>query len=103
MRCNLALPLLVCLTACAAQTPEQQARVRQILTVACNVDGAVVPVAQPVVATLGNDGANVTKADLLVHPAVVEACKALNGSPAGVTPASAPVVTVGAEAPPPAN
>ena len=76
---------------------------RQVLTVACNVDGAVVPVAQPVVASLGNDGANVAKADLLVHPAVVAACKALDGSPAGVAPAGIPVATVGGEAPPPAN
>lgn len=103
MRCNLALPLLVCLSACAAQTPEQQAKVRQILSVACSVDGAVVPVAQPVVATLGNDGAKVARADLLVHPAVVEACKALNGSPAGVTPAGAAVADTGAESPPAAN
>jgi len=33
---------------CSDLAPEQQAAIRQVLTVACNVDGMVVPVAQPV-------------------------------------------------------
>ena len=80
------------LSACSSLTPNQQAKVTQALAVACNVDGAVVPVAQPVVATLGNGGAAAASLDsLLVHPAVVAACQQLGGKPAGVTPAAAPV------------
>jgi hypothetical protein len=37
--------MLACLSACGNVTPEQQATIRQVLTVACNVDGVVVPVA----------------------------------------------------------
>ena len=47
MRRNTALALLVCLSACSNMTPDQQAKIAQVLTVACNVDGVVVPVAQP--------------------------------------------------------
>ena len=55
MRHDRALLLLAALaTACSNMTPEQQAKVRQVLTVACKVDGVVVPVAQPIVATLGS-------------------------------------------------
>jgi hypothetical protein len=86
------LPLIASLSACGNIPPGQQAQVTQALAVACNVDGAVVPVAQPVVATLGPSGAAVAGVDsLLVHPAVVAACQRLGGRPAGVTPASAPV------------
>ena len=86
------LPLVASLSACGNLSPAQQAQVTQALAVACNVDGAVVPVAQPVVATLGPNGATVAGMDsLLVHPAVVAACQRLGGTPAGVTPASAPV------------
>jgi hypothetical protein len=91
MRSSLALPLLACLSACSDMTPEPQAKVRQVLTVACNVDGVVVPVAWPIVANLGSTGATAANADLLVHPAVVEACKALSGVPAKVIPAGPPV------------
>ncbi len=97
MRRNLALTLFVCLSACSNLTPEQHATIRQVLTVACNVDGVVVPVAQPVVATLGAAGATVTGVDLLVHPAVVAACKSISGVPVTVTPVSSPV-TVSADA-----
>jgi ABC-type Fe3+-hydroxamate transport system substrate-binding protein len=103
MRRNIALSLLVCLSACSNMTPEQQAQVRQVLMVACNVDGVVVPVAQPIVATLGPAGAAATNVDLLVHPAVVEACKAVSGVPASVTPVSPPVTVSPAEAGKPAN
>lgn len=91
MRRSTALALLVYLSACHSMTPEQQATIQQVLTVACNVDGVVVPVAQPIVATLGPVGATGANIDLLVHPAVVAACKALNGVPASVTSASSPV------------
>jgi hypothetical protein len=86
------LPLVAGLSTCGNLSSAQQAQVTQALAVACNVDGAVVPVAQPVVATLGPNGATVASMDsLLVHPAVVAACQRLGGTPAGVTPASAPV------------
>ena len=98
MRRNTALALLVCLSACSNMTPDQQAKIAQVLTVACNVDGVVVPVAQPIVATLGPAGAATTNMDLLVHPAVVAACKALNGVPASVTPTSPPVTVPAATA-----
>jgi hypothetical protein len=98
MRRNTALALLVCLSACSNVTPQQQATIRQVMTVACNVDGIVVPVAQPIVATLGPAGATTANLDLLVHPAVVAACKALNGVPASVTPTSPPVTVPAAPA-----
>jgi hypothetical protein len=91
MRRNLVLPVLACLSACSNMAPEQQAKISQALAVACNVDGVVVPVAQPIVGTFGTGGATAAGVDLLVHPAVVAACKALNGVPAGVTPATPPV------------
>jgi hypothetical protein len=91
MRFIMALPLLACLPACSNVTQEQQATIRQVLTVACNVDGVVVPVAQPIVATLGPVGATAAQVDLLVHPAVVEACKTISGVPVSVTPVGAPV------------
>jgi hypothetical protein len=95
------LPLIASLSACSNNAPDQQAKVTQALAVACNVDGAVVPVAQPVVATLGSGGAIVAGVDsLLVHPAVVAACQRLGGTPAGVTPASAPVAVPAAPAAP---
>jgi hypothetical protein len=86
------LPLVVGLCACSDLAPDQQAQVTQALAVACKVNGAVVPVAQPVVATLGAGGVSAASTDnLLVHPAVVAACQPLGGTPAGVTPASSPV------------
>jgi hypothetical protein len=96
MRRNTALALLVCLSACNNLTPQQQAMIKQVLTVACNVDGVVVPVAQPVVATLGPAGAATTDVDLLVHPAVVAACKAVSGVPVSVTQVTPPA-TVSAD------
>ncbi|MEJ0020750.1 MAG: hypothetical protein WDN25_30210 [Acetobacteraceae bacterium] len=92
--------LLACLAAsCSKMTPEQQARLDQAVTVACNVDGVVVPVAQPVVATMGTGGATAASIDaLLVHPAVVQACAALKGTPASVT-----VTAPAAPATPPAK
>jgi hypothetical protein len=97
MRQIFASALLVCLSACGTMTQEQQVTMKQLLTVACNVDGVLVPVAQPIVATLGSAGAAASTADLLMHPAVVAACKALSGTPASVT-ASSPAVVVSGDA-----
>ena len=95
MQRHFALPLLAWLAACANVTPSQHAQITQAITVACNVDGVLVPIAQPVVATLGPGGATLTNVDaLLVHPAVVAACTALKGTPASATPASPPVAAV---------
>lgn len=80
-----ALALFVCLSACSNMTPEQQARIKEVLKVACNVDGVVVPVAQQVVTTMGDKG----------HPEVVEACKAISGTPVSATPVSPPVTVSG--------
>ena len=89
MRRNIVLPLLVCIAACSNLATEQQVQIQQVLEVACNVDGVVVPIAQPVVATLGSGGATVTNVDaLLVHPAVVAACAAWGGVPATAAPAT---------------
>jgi hypothetical protein len=87
------LPLLACLSACGTTVPAaQQAQVQQALAVACTVDGVLVPIAQPIVATMGPGGAAAAGADvLLVHPAVVAACTAIHGVPASVTAVSAPV------------
>jgi hypothetical protein len=103
MRRNFALALLVGLSACGNLTPEQNARIREVLTVACNVDGVVVPVAQPIVATLGRPGATAANVDLLVHPAVVEACKHVSGVPVSVTEVSPPVIVPADTAVKPAN
>ena len=94
MRRYSALLLLACLGACSSFTPTQQTQLTEALSVACNVDGALVPVAQPVVATFGSGGASVANVDtLLVHPAVVAACAALKGTPVSATPAATPVAT----------
>jgi hypothetical protein len=85
MRCRIAFFLLASLSACNP-APQQQAKLIEILTVACNVDGVMVPVAQPIVAALGTAGATVTSVDLLIHPAVVATCQALKGVPVSATP-----------------
>jgi hypothetical protein len=87
---SIALPLLACLGACGNMTTSQQAQATQALAVACNVDGVLVPIAQPVIAALGPNGATAAGVDsLLVHPAVVAACAAIQGAPASVTPVGA--------------
>ena len=94
MRRFAALPLVACLGACSNLTPAQQARITEALAVACNVDGALVPVAQPVIASLGPNAEKAANVDaLLVHPAVVAACAALKGTPVSATPTAAPVTT----------
>jgi hypothetical protein len=100
MRRFTALPLLACLGACSNLTPAQQAQVTEAIAVACNVDGTLVPVAQPIVATSGPNAAKAADVDaLLVHPAVVAACAALKGTPVSATPVTVPI----AAAPPPSN
>ena len=91
MRRIFALSLLSSLAACGNLTPDQQARVTQELIVACAVDGMLVPLAGPVVASLSTSGATAVNADnLVVHPAVVAACNAIGGTPASAKPAVAP-------------
>jgi hypothetical protein len=86
MRRILPLPLFICVYACSNTTPSQQAQITQALSVICNVDGVLVPVAQPVVASVGPNGAAAVDVDsLLVHPAVVAACASLKGTPVSVT------------------
>lgn len=89
-----ALPVIACLATCSNVAPSQQTQIAQAVTVACNVDGALVPVAQPVVASLGPRGATVANLDtLLMHPTIVAACTALKGTPASATPASPPITS----------
>ena len=85
-----ALPCLISLlSACSNVSPAQQAQITQALAVACYVDGVTVPIAQPIIASLGPNGAAVANWDsLLLHPAVIQACAALNGTPASVAPAT---------------
>jgi hypothetical protein len=98
MRLNLAaichvsaLPLLACLSACGNLPADQQAKIQQALSVACTIDGVIVPIAQPIVADLGSSGAIAASVDgLLVHPAVVAACQQLGGAPASAVPVTAP-------------
>ncbi len=81
-----ALLLLAWLAACSDPAAQQQA-----LAIACNIDGVLVPIAQPIVADLGSGDATVAQEDaLLVHPAVMSACAALGGVPANVAPAAEP-------------
>jgi len=101
---SIALPLLACLGACANMTTSQQTQVNQALAVACDVDGVLVPIAQPVVAALGPSGTTAADVDsLLVHPAVVAACAAIQGTPASVTPVGAPTTTPASPAASPTN
>lgn len=89
--------IVLCMTtlaACSNLSPTQQTQIQQALTVACNVDGAIVPIAQPVVATIGAGGAAAASMDtLLVHPAVVAACAAVNGTPVTAVPVTTPATT----------
>jgi hypothetical protein len=85
------LAVLASLSACGSMPPDQQAGLQQALSVACTVDGVIVPFARPVVATLGTAGATAAGVDsLLVHPAVVAACQQLGGTPAIAAPVSPP-------------
>ena len=78
--------LLAGCTAAGALTP--QATVA--LQVACQVDGAVQPIAAGVVSGLSPAGATIASADsLMVHPAVVAACAKIGGTPVVGTPTGA--------------
>lgn len=73
------IALLAGLALVGCGTPAQ---VPQTLKVACAVDGAVVPLADPMVAVLVPAVAPDVAVDtLLVHPAVVALCASLGGSP----------------------
>jgi hypothetical protein len=86
---------IAALAACSNLSSDQQAQIQQALTVACNVDGAIVPIAQPVVATLGPGGATAATMDtLLVHPAVVAACNTVHGTPVSAVLAGSPTAPV---------
>jgi hypothetical protein len=87
-----ALSLLSCLAACGNLTPDEQAQLTQELTVACAVDGMLVPIARPVSTSLGRAAAADTD-NLLVHPAVVAACNAIGGTPASAKPIAPPATT----------
>ncbi len=64
------------------------------LQIACQVDGALQPIAAGVVSNLGVAGASAAASDnLLVHPAVVSACAKLGGTPALVTAGTVPGAT----------
>ena len=87
MRCIRALAMFAFLSACADLPPDRQASLQRALMVACNVDGVLVPLAQPVVASLGSVGAAASGVDsLLLHPAVVAACQLYGGAPSSVVP-----------------
>jgi len=89
------LIVLSLLGGCSATDTERHAKVIEVLRIACVVDGIVVPIAQPIVATLGPGGATAAGIDLFVHPAVVAACRVLNGTPAIVIqPAPQPTQAV---------
>ena len=99
-----AASLLAGCTAAGGLTP--QATVA--LQVACQVDGAVQPIAAGVVSGLSPAGATVASADsLMVHPAIVAACAKLGGTPVLGVPTGASThgivaVAVPAAAAPPA-
>ena len=63
-------------------------RSEQVLTVACNVDGIVVPVAQPIVATLGPPGAAAQASICWCIPRWSRHARQLSGVPASATPVS---------------
>lgn len=76
---TLTLALALLLSACAGSLPPAQLT---DLKVACAVDGAVVPIADPMLALLVPSAAPAVGIDqLLVHPAVVSVCAAIGGSP----------------------
>jgi len=87
--CIFALLSVSAMSACTSTgtlTPAAQS----VITVLCNVDSVGQPVAVTVAPELAPELTPVTAIDAaLVHPAVVSACKAVNGAPASVTVAPA--------------
>jgi len=73
--------------AVSACTAQQQAQATVAIQIACQVDGSVQPIAAGVVSSLGPAAAAAASTDsLLVHPAIVSACKSLGGTPVVTTP-----------------
>lgn len=84
----MAIMLPVMLGACAID-PATKAQLQQAVKVACDVDGMVVPIADPVVLGLVPQSAPIITVDqALVHPAVVAVCKGYGGTPAMAAPAT---------------
>jgi hypothetical protein len=68
-------------------TAQQQAQATVAIQIACQVDGSVQPIAAGVVSSLGPAAAAAASTDsLLVHPAIVAACKTVGGTPVVTTP-----------------
>ena len=66
----------------AACSANQQAAAQKAIGIGCMVDGAVQPIAAPVLAAAVPSTAGAVTADtLLVHPAIVAACAAVKGVP----------------------
>jgi len=86
-----ALAMAPALAGCA-NTPAQQAQLRQIEQTACMIDGIAQPIGAAVLGALvPSSGAAVTVDQSLVHPAVAAYCNSLGGTPAKVSvPAVAP-------------
>ena len=92
---NLFLAVLLGLSACAGNTPAQN------LKLACAIDGAVVPIADPVLAAAVPSTAPAVTVDvLLVHPAVVALCAAKGGVPVAAAAKAAAAAVVAHTAPP---
>jgi len=73
--------------ACSAS---QQAAAQKAIGIGCMVDGAIQPIAAPVLAAaIPSTAGGVTADTLLVHPAIVAACAAEKGVPVA-TESSAP-------------
>jgi hypothetical protein len=100
MRQTLLAAGAACLLAGCSMSPAQKAAA---IKIGCAVDGAVQPIALPMVASLGAGGASTASADaLLLHPAIVAACSALGGTPALVA-ANRPPPPASSVAPGPAK
>jgi hypothetical protein len=71
---------------------------------ACQTDAAIVPIADGTLSTLVPASAGVVSLDtLLVHPAVVNYCKSLGGTPVATTATAASTPIVAAPSPPAAT
>lgn len=82
---KLLLVVLLALSACAGSVPPAQLT---NLKIACAVDGALVPLADPMIAAAVPAAAPAVGVDLLVvHPAVVALCASVGGSPVAVAEA----------------
>ena len=83
----------------AACTAQEITQAEQIAAVGCKIDGVIQPIAVTLVTAVVPGGVGIATTDsLLVHPAVVKACDALNGqvvsaqiAPAAAAPAATAV------------